>query len=966
MSGITPITYTIGASGIGASITAGSLPAGVTGTYNAGVFTISGTPTAAGNFSYTITTSGPCANPSLSGTITVLAAPTGTLTSSATTICAGQSITFTAPPGYSLYTFYVNGTIAQNASASNVFNISTLNDQDVVAVQVFNSLSCASYLNSITINVKALPVATLSADKTSPICAGDTVKFTAAPTGTGFTYNFKVNGVSQLSGASNTYTTTTLTNGQTVTVDVTNANGCVGTSTAITYTVNPLPNGTLTTNMATTVCANAASVTFQATGGTTGALSYQFRVDGTIIQPWSASSTFTHTFTDDGLVTVDVATAANGGGCTKTYDGIPVTVNPIPTGSISVTENSGAQNNNEICQGSLVTYTFSKTGYNYVWKINGTPQTGSGNVFTTTGLAANDHVSVVVTTVNGCSDTFNATDVNVVAAPAAVLTVSKNAICLNDNATFTSTPFDATFNYNFKVDGTTAQNGSGINANIFSTTALLAGNHNVLVEVTNGIGCITTSNTTAITVSPLPTSTLTAVENYGTANDGEICEGGTVVFTVPAGFSNYNFLLKGNSVQNGSSNTYTTSTLSDGNDVTVAITNAGGCIGVLNTIIIKVNPLPVVDLIGGPGNVCKGSMITLTDATVATLPNTTGVWSSGNTAFATVNAATGEVTGVAPGDVVISYTYTNENGCSSSATKTITVKALPVVDPITGNFNICKGFSTVLADGTNTGGAFVWSSSNTAVADVDPTGIVSGNSSGSAVISYTFTDANTGCSSTVTATVVVTNQPEVKPIATTAPAGFNACVGGTLQLTDATSGGTWKSLDPAVATISASGLITGVSAGTVDITYSILTSCGEPAADTITITVNAKPSAAIAYGASPSCTNGGQITVTQTGTTGGQYSIAPTGTATIDPSTGKITPGSTGGTYTVTYTVAAAGGCAVYTTTTQVIITTNPTITGFTYSASPYCSTVNSASPNLVASSTGGTFSYTATAVARL
>ena len=257
------------------------------------------------------------------------------------------------------------------------------------------------------------------------------------------------------------------------------------------------------------------------------------------------------------------------------------------------------------------------------------------------------------------------------------------------------------------------------------------------------------------------------------------------------------------------------------------------------------------------------------------------------------------------------------------------MNALPVVAPITGNLNLCYQFSSTLSNATNTGGTWVWSSDNTGVVDIDATlGIVTGNAAGSATISYTFTDAATGCSSTVAATVVVSLQPGVAAIATTAPAGFNACIGGNLQLTNTTGGGTWKSLDPSVATISNSGLVTGVSAGTADIVYSIKTSCGQDAADTVTITVNAAPSATIAY-AGPYCTNGGTIALTtHTGTLGGTYSISPTtGGVSIDPVTGTITPGTTGGVYTVTYTVAAAGGCAIYTTTARVTITTAPSAT---------------------------------------
>ena len=114
---IVNITYSVGGSGTGANVT--GLPAGVTGAYNSGtqVYTISGTPIATGTFNYSVTTTGPCANPSLGGTITTLAVPTGTFSATETSgtanndniICAGASVTFTAPSGYGAYTFYLNG-----------------------------------------------------------------------------------------------------------------------------------------------------------------------------------------------------------------------------------------------------------------------------------------------------------------------------------------------------------------------------------------------------------------------------------------------------------------------------------------------------------------------------------------------------------------------------------------------------------------------------------------------------------------------------------------------------------------------------------------------------------------------------------------------------------------------------------------------------------------------------------------
>src|SRR5579862_2536511 len=95
-SAITNIQYTVGGSATGAAST--GLPTGVTGVFAGGKYTISGTPTVSGAFTYTVTTAGGlCGTVSATGTITVVGKPTITLTSAvgtnAQTICANTVIT---------------------------------------------------------------------------------------------------------------------------------------------------------------------------------------------------------------------------------------------------------------------------------------------------------------------------------------------------------------------------------------------------------------------------------------------------------------------------------------------------------------------------------------------------------------------------------------------------------------------------------------------------------------------------------------------------------------------------------------------------------------------------------------------------------------------------------------------------------------------------------------------------------
>ena len=96
---------------------------------------------------------------------------------------------------------------------------------------------------------------------------------------------------------------------------------------------------------------------------------------------------------------------------------------------------------------------------------------------------------------------------------------------------------------------------------------------------------------------------------------------------------------------------------------------------------------------------------------------------------------------------------------------------------------------------------------------------------------------------------------------------------------------------------------------------------------TRTVIITAPANATISYPAATYCNN---ITsaqgIVRTGTAGGTYSSTPAGLL-INAITGEIIPvASAAGVYTVTYTIAATGGCPAYTTTTQVEIFVSPII----------------------------------------
>ena len=206
---------------------------------------------------------------------------------------------------------------------------------------------------------------------------------------------------------------------------------------------------------------------------------------------------------------------------------------------------------------------------------------------------------------------------------------------------------------------------------------------------------------------------------------------------------------------------------------------------------------------------------------------------------------------------------------------------------------VCVGYTTALADVTPGG---TWSSSNAAVAGVDPAGTVTGAAAGTATISYSAA----GCAATAVVTVSI-------PPATISGLS-SVCQGSSTTFTDAVPGGSWTSSDPTIAAAGlTTGIITGVNPGVATITYSVGAGCSIPK----NITVNLTP---------VPISGPAQVCATQTitltdGTGGGAWSSATPTIATISASTGVLT-GVAAGTVIISYTL---GGCPALT-----IITVNP------------------------------------------
>ena len=235
-----------------------------------------------------------------------------------------------------------------------------------------------------------------------------------------------------------------------------------------------------------------------------------------------------------------------------------------------------------------------------------------------------------------------------------------------------------------------------------------------------------------------------------------------------------------------------------GTNVYSVTASAYGCSSPAAGLTITLNPSPAA--ITGTLNTCAGNTSALSDITSG------GTWSSSNTSVASVDVATGVVTGVAAGTATISYA---SSGCP--ATVTFTVNDVPGI--IAGTLVVCTGATTTLSD---PGGTGTWTSSDLTIATVgSSSGIVTGIAAGT--VNITFANS---CGAP-TSSVITVNQT---PAAITGPS--IACMGSTTTLSDATTGGTWNSSDPTIATIDpVTGIVTPVAPGSVTIGYTLGNGC---------------------------------------------------------------------------------------------------------------------------------------------
>ncbi|MDP1621761.1 MAG: LamG-like jellyroll fold domain-containing protein [Bacteroidales bacterium] len=520
------------------------------------------------------------------------------------------------------------------------------------------------------------------------VCSGSTGKvysIAAIPNATGYTWTVPAGAV--ITAGANT-TTITVTFGATSgNVSVFGTSSCMNGATAnVAVTVNPLPVPTITGP--SPACLGTTTNVYTTQTGMTG---YTWTVSsGGTITAGATTNSITVTWNATGAQTVSV-NYSNANGCSAVAPvSFPVTVNTLPTPSITGT--------GTVCQGtSGSVYTTQPGMTNYVWTVSpgGTITAGGGTtnntvtVTWTTGGAKT--VTVNYNNASGCAAATPASfSVTVNPTPVPVIGSSNNPCVGSPNNIYYTETGMTGYVWTVSSGGTIV---SGQGTATLNATWNVLGMQTVSVTYTSTAGCAAATPTVYyqfVNSPPGPAGAIT-----GTAS---VCAGasGVTYSTTPVvGITSYSWTVpSGATIASGAG---TTSIVVDfgtsavpGN-ITVAATNQCGN-GPASSFPVSVSPLPATaGTITGPATVCAGqtgvaySVPTITNATsyVWTLPAGATITSGSGTKNIVVTF------GATAGAGVITVKGTNTCGSGTSSPNfSVTINAIPPAPVVTEVGNV--------------------------------------------------------------------------------------------------------------------------------------------------------------------------------------------------------------------------------------------------------------------------------------
>lgn len=477
---------------------------------------------------------------------------------------------------------------------------------------------------------------------------------------------------------------------------------------------------------------------------------------------WISTNTAVATISNSGLITaISAGTAAfiftdSSTGCLSNTSN-SITVHPRPTISTGGTD--------ELCIGE--TFTLSPTSGG-TWSSENPVVATVDNSGTVTAIAPGAVRFIFTSTDTGCQSAYS--ELVVVNDSPTIDLLGNDALCIGSVVTISPTTGGT---------WTSSDDNKATISNTGTVTAVGAGS--VYFTFTHtATGCVSTS--TPITIFSDPITVLTGPD--------EICVGGSTTVLPSSGGS----WTSSNSAIATISNAGVVTGMSSGNVQFTYTENASGC-QASNVISVDVLSKPIVSISGDNG-ICVGETTSLS-------PSSGGYWTSSNGAVASVTS-TGIVTGLSQG--VVRFTFINDQGCASDETNPVIVYGIPQVFA-SGPTSGCVG-STLQISPTAGG---VWTSSDESIATIINNGTITAVSPGT--VTFIYTESASGCTSADSEDFTITAGPTLTNLG-----DDNLCIGGNANMTP-TTGGLWESSDESVLVVDGDGTVTGVGAGTAQLTF---------------------------------------------------------------------------------------------------------------------------------------------------
>lgn len=350
--------------------------------------------------------------------------------------------------------------------------------------------------------------------------------------------------------------------------------------------------GPVTINISTppaNICTGSAlTLTATATNVPAGAVYKWFR-NGTDVNNPGSTYTATNFANGDQVYCQTTVPTGSGNDCAVTptppastpytSNTVTLSVSPITVPKISIGADAVFA-----CSGSPLTFTAAVTGGSggavYQWLVNGSPVGAGGPVFNSSTLANGSLVSCTYSDNTACLVTSNnisnviTADIQPAVTPAVSITASVTTVCAGSPVSFTAAAANggATPAYQWQVNGVAT--GPGGNSYVSSS---LANGDVVSCTLNSSAACSSpvTANSNAVTITVNPSVTSSVRIDY----DPLLCSGSPAVFkALPADVVSpaYQWLVNGVAV--GTTATYTTNTLVNGDLVSVQVSETQGCV----------------------------------------------------------------------------------------------------------------------------------------------------------------------------------------------------------------------------------------------------------------------------------------------------------------------------------------------------------------------------------------------------